>query len=312
MKKLIALLMVLVVAFGMVSVATAESYKFAFSGSELANPWVAMVKDGFEAACKELGIESIALNAESDVEKQIQNVEDVISGGYNALVFNPINGDALESVLNEATANHIASITIAQTASASTAAIALDDYAYGCVIGQNAVDWINANLDGVATIAVLAEDNIESSIARGDAIVDTLTKGLPNSKIVARQHANTPDLGLSVTESLLLGNPDINIIVCCNDSGGVGAYQAMVNNGKVGDQYGVFSGDKTDEAVALMLEEGSIYRGTADLVPYQSGYDAVYMAYDYLTNGFPETQFSTPMFMAPITLADLQAEQAAK
>lgn len=28
----------------------APQYKMAFSGSELANPWVAMVKDGFEAA----------------------------------------------------------------------------------------------------------------------------------------------------------------------------------------------------------------------------------------------------------------------
>ena len=36
----------------------APQYKMAFSGSELANPWVAMVKDGFEAACKDNGSNS--------------------------------------------------------------------------------------------------------------------------------------------------------------------------------------------------------------------------------------------------------------
>lgn len=308
MKKIVALLLVLILALLAMAGMAEGTYKFAFSGSELANPWVAMVKDGFEAACTELGIECIALNAESDPEKQIQNVEDVISGGYNAVVFNPIDGNALEDVLNRATENGIASITIAQTAAASTAGIDLDDYAYGTVIAENAVKWIRENLDGKATIAVLAEDNIESSIRRGDAIVDTLTSELPESTIVARQHANTPELGLSVMESLLLSYPDINVVVCCNDSGGIGAYQAMVNAGMTGDEYGVFSGDKTDEAVALMLEDGSIYRGTADLVPYQSGYDAVYLAYDYLQNGFPQERISAPMFMAPITVDDLMAE----
>jgi ribose transport system substrate-binding protein len=308
MKKGILIVVALLLVSCMATVGQADGYKFAFSGSELANPWVVMVKNGFDDACKELNIECISLNAESDAEKQIQNVEDVISGGYNALIFNPIDGDAMTNVLNKATEDGIVTITIAQTAKASTAAIALDDYAYGQIIAQNAVDWINKNLGGVATIAVLAEDNIESSIARGDAIVDTLTAGLPNSTIVARQHANTPELGLSVTENLLLQYPDINIIVCCNDSGGVGAYQAMVNEGKVGDNYGIFSGDKTDEAVALMLKEGTIYRGTADLVPYQSGYNAVKMAYKFLTEGIPKEQYVEPMFMAPITLEDLLAE----
>lgn len=312
MKKIITLVLVLAILMIATAGIAEEAYKFAFSGSELANPWCAMVKDGFEAACAELGIECIALNAESDPEKQIQNIEDVISGGYNAVVFNPIDGNALEDVLNRATAEGIASVTIAQSAAASTAGIDLDDYAYGTVIAENAVAWIKEHLDGKANIAVLAEDNIESSIRRGDAIVDTLTAGLPDATIVARQHANTPELGLSVTESLLLSYPEINVIVCCNDSGGVGAYQAMLNAGLTGDQYAVFSGDKTDEAVSYMLEENSIYRGTADLVPYQSGYDAVYMAYDYLQNGFPEERVSESMFMAPITLEDLLAEQAAQ
>ena len=53
-------------------------------------------------------------------------MENVIESGYNALVFNPIDGTALDTVLNKATDEGIASVTIAQTADAATAGIVLD------------------------------------------------------------------------------------------------------------------------------------------------------------------------------------------
>ena len=286
----------------------APQYKMAFSGSELANPWVAMVKDGFEAACKDNGIEFVSLNAGSDVDQQVADVENVIESGYNALVFNPIDGTALDTVLNKATDEGIASVTIAQTADAATAGIVLDDAAYGAVIGQNAVDWINENLGGKGKVAVLAEDNIQSSIARGDAIVAAIEKGCPDVEIVARQHANTPELGLSVTENLLLQHPDLNVVVACNDTGGVGAFQAFENAGISGDDRAIFSGDKTDEAVGYMKQENSIYRGTADLHPYESGYNAVLMALEYLKSGLPAEQEQVPLEMEPITQAQILAE----
>lgn len=204
--------------------AGSSEYKLVFSGSDLANPWVVMVKDGFEAACEDNGIECVSLNAGSDVEQQVSDIENSIEGGYNGIVFNPIDGNALESVLNRATEEGIASVTVAQKADAATAGIELDDYAYGQVIAENAVEWINETLGGEGKVAVLAEDNIESSIRRGDAIVDTIEEKCPDMEIVARQQGNTPEQGLSVIETLLIQHPDLNVVIACNDSGGIGAY----------------------------------------------------------------------------------------
>ena len=287
----------------------AAGYKMAFSGSELANPWVAMVKDGFEDACKEMGVEYVSLNAGSDVEQQVADIENVIEGGYNAVVFNPIDGNALESVLTKATESGIASVTIAQIAAAATAGIELDDYAYGKVIAENAAKWINEALGGKGQVAVLAEDNIESSIKRGDAIVDTIKELCPDVEIVARQQGNTPEQGLSVVENLLIQYPDLNVVVACNDSGGIGAYQAFENAGHAKDaNRAIFSGDNTSEAAEYIKISDSIYRGTADLYPYESGYNAVKMALDYLQNGFPEEHYSTPLNMGPVTKVDLMGE----
>lgn len=282
--------------------------RFAFSGSELANPWVIMVGQGFDAACKELGLECVSLNAGSDVGKQVTDIENVIQGGYKGVVFNPIDGNALESVLNQATADGIATITIAQIAPAATAGIELDDYAYGTVIATNAAEWINSALGGKGTLAILAEDNIESSIRRGDAIADTIAKLAPGITIVARQQANTPEQGLSVTENLLIQHPDLNVIVAANDSGGIGAYQAFENAGLATDpNRAIFSGDNTAEAAEYIKIPDSVYRGTADLYPYESGYKAVYMAYDYLTKGFPKEHVSIPLGMGPVTKEDLMS-----
>lgn len=286
--------------------APATGYKMAFSGSELANPWVAMVKDGFEAACKDNGVEFVSLNAGSDVEQQVADIENLIEGGYNGVVFNPIDGNALESVLNSATEQGIASVTIAQTAAAATAGIELDDYAYGQVIATNAVAWIKENLDGKGKVAVLAEDNIESSIRRGDAIVDTLKKEVPDMEIVARQQGNTPEQGLDVIETLLIQHPDLNVVVACNDSGGIGAYQAFENAGLATEaDRAIFSGDNTTEAAEYIKNPDSIYRGTADLYPYESGYAAVEMILDYMENGLPEEHYSTPLEMGPVTKEDI-------
>lgn len=280
----------------------ASAYKMAFSGSELANPWVAAVKDGFEAACKENGVTCTSLNANSDVDKQVQDIQNAVTGGTNAIVMNPIDGTALQTVLTQGREQGIASVTVAQTADASTGALFLDDGAYGAVIAQNAVEWIKANLNGEGTVAILGEENIQSSIARGDAIEATIKKELPNLKIVGRQHANTPELGLTVTQNLLLTNPDLNVVVAANDSGGIGAYQAFENAGLATDaKRAIFSGDKTDEALGYIGAADSIYRGTVDLSPYDSGFQAVVMALKQLKDGLPAETERVPLNMVPYT-----------
>ncbi len=284
------------------------TFRMAFSGSELANPWVSAVKDGFEAACADFGLTCTSLNGESDVDKQITDIQNAINGGNNAIISNPIDGTALSTVLSDGKNNGVASITVAQTAEASTGALYLDDLAYGKIIATNAVEWIKENLDGKGTVAILGEENIESSIARGDGIEQTIKEQLPDVKIVARQHANTPDLGLDVTQNLLLQYPDLNVVIAANDSGGIGAYQAFENAGlATAADRGIFSGDKTDEALNYISIPDSIYRATVDLEPYAAGYAAVEMALRQLKEGLPSEQERVPLKMTPYTQAEALA-----
>ena len=166
----------------------------------------------------------------------------------------------------------------------------LDEYDYGYTIGKQAAEYIRDVLGGKAKVAIISQDNVESVIPRGNGVEDAIKDIAPEAEIVARQAGDTPEGGLTIIESVLQSNPDLNVVVATNDSGGIGGYQAMVNAGKSGEQYGVFSGDATAECLALMELPDSIYRGTVDLFPYKGGYESAQILYRYVTEGIPAEQ----------------------
>ena len=79
----------------------------------------------------------------------------------------------------------------------------------------------------------------------------------------------------------------------------------MVNDGKEGEKYAVFSGDATDEALTYIAEEDSIYRGTVDLFPYKGGYESAFYLYKYATEGIPEEQETVYLPYVKVPKADV-------
>lgn len=287
-----------------------EDIKLGYICMNIANPWFVEVKQGFEAACKELGIQGMVIDSKYDVDKQVSDLESLINDEYSGILISPIDQNATESGISKANEAGIATACIAQSQDNVDFRYIVDEYKYGQVIAANAVDWINDNLGDLETVkvAIISQDNVEDTIKRGDGVQETLEADCPNVEIVARQAGDTPEGGLKIIESVLAQHPDLNVVVATNDSGGIGGYQAMVNAGFTGDDpVGVFSGDATSEALNAMQQENSIYRGTADLVPFQSGHDTAMKLYAYVTKGKPteqETQYYEPLAVPQSHLLD--------
>lgn len=287
-----------------------KNIKLGYVCMNIANPWFVEVKQGFEAACEELGIQSMVIDSQYDVDKQVSDLESLINDNYSGIMISPIDQNATEAGINEAKEAGIVTACIAQSQDNVDFRYIVDEYKYGEIIGENAVEWINENLGDLETVkvAIISQDNVEDTIKRGDGVQETLEAGSPNVEIVARQAGDTAEGGLKIIESVLAQHPDLNVVVATNDSGGIGGYQAMVNAGFTSeDPVGIFSGDATDEALNAMKEENSIYRGTADLVPFQSGYDTAMKLYTYITEGKPaeqETQYYSPLAVPQSDLLD--------
>ena len=260
-----------------------EDMEFVYVTQDIANPYFIEVYNGFEAACKELGISTQVLDAKYDVATQKTYVEDVIGRKVDGIMISPLDENALKDVVDEAKKAGIVISAEAQPISNAQIDGSLDEYSIGYSIGSAAADWINMNLDGKGKALVLAQDDVEAVIRRGDGIVDGITENAPDSEIIARQNASNTDLGMKVSESVMLAHPEVNVVCACDDYTAIGAYEAIRAMGDIDGNFYVGGCDATDEGKEKMKADNSIYRSSINLFPYDAGYEIAYAMFEYLT-----------------------------
>ena len=307
--KKIALALMAAATFGFCANAEAakdpKDIQFGFSVPQLANPWFVGVKMGMDKACEELGIKCISIDAQYRVDKQLSDLENMITAQYDAIFTTAIDANALMATFEDAKKAGIVTGSIAQTVPNSNLLYGMDEYAYGKAIGTQAANWAKNTLKCKGKAALITQDNVEAVKRRGDGIEDALKSICPEMELVARQAGDNPSRGMAVIESVLQRHPDLNLVIATNDSGGIGGYEAMVANGISGDDRAVFSGDATREALALIQEPNSIYRGTVDLYPFKGGYESVKIMYDMIQNGIPEEQVTRMLPYVEVPQADV-------
>lgn len=261
--------------------------KLAYVSMNLANPWTVEVKNGFEAACKDLGVQCLTIDSQYKVDKQVSDIENLINDGYNGFTFIPIDPNATRALVETAKSKGIATASIAQPQDNANLIYTLDEHDYGKAIGTQAGEWAKGALGCKVKVAIISQDNVEAVIPRGNGVEEALKEICPDANIVSRQAGDTPEGGMQIIESVLQQHPDLNLVVGTNDSGAIGGYQAMVGGNAVGEDRAVFSGDATAEALDLIKKPDSIYRGTVDLFPYKGGYESAEILYKWATEGVP-------------------------
>ena len=113
-------------------------------------------------------------------------------------------------------------------------------------------------------------------------------------KIVARQIAETAEMGATVTETILTANPNLKVICCVNDNAAIGAWQAVDAAGKISDDFYIGGGDYTSAIVSYLEDPACAIRCSVNILPVQSGIDCATMAYNILTDaGEGETMYFT-------------------
>jgi ribose transport system substrate-binding protein len=113
---------------------------------------------------------------------------------------------------------------------------------------------------------------------------------------------------MEITENIMQQYPDVRVITGNNDSGPLGAYEAILGLGlpqEELDKFYIGGGDATPEAIAKMKEENSIYRATVDLGPFDTGMDCVTTLADFLENGVPEEAPVNYFRMIPVLQEDV-------
>jgi galactofuranose transport system substrate-binding protein len=226
-----------------------------FSQSEKeANPFRIAETASIKSEAKKLGITKLkATNGQSQFNKQISDVQQLIAQGAQALVIAPLNSDGWEPVLQQASAKHIPIITVDRQINAAACKdyvtfIGSDFYTQG----KRAADQMIKALGGKGKVAILlgaSGNNVTTD--RTNGFKDELKQKAPGIQITFEQTGEfAREKGQQVTEQLIQSNPDVGGLYAENDEMALGAVTALKSAGKKAGQIKIVSVDGTRNAVS--------------------------------------------------------------
>jgi hypothetical protein len=196
--------------------------------STLNNPWFVVLGESAKARAIELGYDATIFDSQNDTAKEASHFENLIAGGYKAVLFNPTDANGSVANVLKAKAAKIPVFCIDREINSTNAATAqmLSDNYSGCVaLGQYFVKQVGKEGKYAELLGIVGDNNTWNRSKGFHSVVDRF----PGLKMVAQQSADFDRAkGLEVMESILQKNPDLNAVFCGNDAMAMGAYQALV------------------------------------------------------------------------------------
>ncbi|SFA95495.1 ribose ABC transporter substrate-binding protein RbsB [Clostridium frigidicarnis] len=227
-----------ILAMGLVTLITLGSFvgcskinkdkKIGMVVSTLNNPFFVSMKNGAEEKAKQLGYELIVLDSQDDPAKERANVEDLIQLGVVALLINPTDSDAVVKSIEVANKKSVPVITLDRQANGGeiTSHISSDNIKGGAMAGE----FVLEQLSGEGKINVVELQGIPGASATRDrgAGFHSILDGKENIKFISSQAADFDrQKGLQVTENIIQGNSDIQVVFAHNDEMALGAAKAI-------------------------------------------------------------------------------------
>lgn len=229
-----------------------------FSQSEKeANPFRIAETQSIKDEAAKIGVKKLlTTNAQSQLSKQISDIQDMLSQGAQFLIVAPLNSDGLEPA-KAAAAKKVPVLTIDRkvnsTACKDYVAFLGSDFVEQ---GKRAADAMIKTTGGKGKIAILlgaSGNNVTTDRTKG--FVDQIKAKAPGMEIVAQQTGEfARDKGQQVMEQLIQSKPDITAVYAENDEMGLGAVTALKAAGKKpGKDVKIVSVDGTRNAVQALV-----------------------------------------------------------
>lgn len=272
--------------------------RIAYVVKALSDEFWTNMQAGANKAAKENNVDLSfqAPEKETDVEKQIQMVENAIAAGYDAIILSPADSKSLVPAIVKANKKDIPVILVNDTIDeeALEAAgghvetyVGIDQYAAAELAGEYAVDTIKEGnavlLEGIAGVQALQD--------RLDGFKDQIEEA-GTFKIVASQTANNDrNQAFNVMQNVLSTNKDIDVVWAINTESGLGAVQA-IQQANYDKDVAVFDFDASSEDIEA-IEAGTL-RGSVAQFPNLQAEAAVKAALDALNGETLDPHTVTP------------------
>ena len=231
MNKLIKLIGVFTAsAFLLLSIATSshadKRILFSIKGPGSGNPFWASVEKGAREEAAKLGVDLVlvAPPQEGDVQAQINQVEDQLAKGVDAIALAPGDPNAFAPIVDDAIKSGVPVVFVDTKGINEGVTFIGTNNMNGAELAAKFICDKTAKGSDVAILTGIESQS--TALLRRDGAI----KGFKNCglNLVATQTAEWDTAkGRSVTESIILKNPNIKAIFASNDNMGLGAMQAL-------------------------------------------------------------------------------------
>ena len=215
MRKLLGSVAILFCALFVVSSALAQSYTIGVSNGFISSEWRTQMLSNMEDVVAELAeqgvdIDLVVESANVDVQGQIQQIQNLINRGVDAIIVNPNDQNALNLALEEAVDEGVVVIAVDQEVSAGGVYnVAIDQKEWA----KESARWLAEALGGEGDI-ILIEGFVghPANEARMEGVEEVLTE-YPGINVVGRESGGWDQAtAQQVTSDLFASIPNIDAV----------------------------------------------------------------------------------------------------
>ena len=239
MKKLIALLLVLVMALAMVACgapAGNDDVVYAIVCKDASNPYLLRMISGFEAACEKLGVKSTTKSPETaTVDGQISIVNELVAQGVKGIAIAANDAAALEATIKTATDAGIVVVTLDSDTKGSQMFV---NQAGVEQVAQVLVDSIYDMAGGEGDFAVLSASSTATNqnawIAAMKVIIDGNDKYSKLNWVETVYGDDEPQKSTDEMQNLMTKYPNLKVVCCPTTVGILAAAKVVANDPSCG------------------------------------------------------------------------------
>lgn len=243
-----------------------------FSQVTQQSPFYVELGEGAQEAAEDAGHELLFVDANGDITKQNNDIQDLITRGVDVLIVNPVDPQGVTPSLAAAEAAGIPVITVDRPTESDgvVAHVGRDNVEMGRLVGQQLVETLGSAGGTVVEIqgdagGVVAQDRSAGfhEAAAANAAIE-IVEG-PYANYIRAE-------AVTAMQDLLQANPDLKAVYAHNDDMAVGALQVLQEAGR--EDVKVFGVDGLMDAVRAIAESDQ-YVATSFNDPTTAGQTAV-------------------------------------
>lgn len=207
------------------------TWKIAMCQQHQTNAFQISITEAAQEKAKELGVELTIFDANQDAATQISQIEQCVSQGYDAILFEPVDPDGLEAAAQAAIKKGVVVINVVSTCT-NWEDIGISAFSGGdnTTAGEMEMQQVADLLDGKGNIAILTGPSGDSTALARHNGYDNILANYPDINVLVEADCQWDTAQAQATVESWLAAYDLDAIVCQNDGMAVGAGNAAGAN----------------------------------------------------------------------------------